>query len=262
MSAETRERILAYAHARPGIALRDFLRQTADFASPDDVYHLIAAGRLYVDLYAAPLIEPATVRVFPNQDAAPLPATALEKRCEPPLQSFRPGTTLVWDSRSWQVANVGQAKISLLGEDGSLMELPPTAVESLVREGRITQLPAEREADHDPGVSGELFHASEQDLRIANHRAEVGWATVRVNPSFKRKPDKGCWVTLCPLPISREGNVQLHKSRGQDHRQAIVRNQPVDHWDSVELWYYQTASLSHQLTGGSHPGGASSGVWL
>ena len=173
MSAETRERILAYAHARPGIALRDFLRQTADFASPDDVYLLIAAGRLYVDLYAAPLIEPATVRVFPNQDAAPLPATALEKRWEPPLQSFRPGTTLVWDSRSWQVANVGQAKISLLGEDGSLMELPPTAVESLVREGRITQLPAEREADHDPGVSGELFHASEQDLRIANHRAEV-----------------------------------------------------------------------------------------
>ena len=77
MSAETRERILAYAHARPGIALRDFLRQTADFASPDDVYLLIAAGRLYVDPYTAPLIEPATVRVFPDQDAAPPPCHGL-----------------------------------------------------------------------------------------------------------------------------------------------------------------------------------------
>ena len=173
MSAETRERILAYAHARPGIALGDVLTQTSDFASPDDVYLLIAAGRLYVDLYAAPLIEPATVRVFPSRDAAPFPATALEKRPEPLLQSLQPGTALVWDSRNWQVANIGQTKISLLGEDGSLMELPSAAVESLVREGRITELPADREADHGQRLSGELLHASEQDLRIANHRAGI-----------------------------------------------------------------------------------------
>jgi hypothetical protein len=50
--------------------LADLIEQTAEFATPDDIYLLIAAGRLYVDLYAEPLAESAKVRVFLDHDGA------------------------------------------------------------------------------------------------------------------------------------------------------------------------------------------------
>ena len=89
-----------------------------------------------------------------------------------------------------------------------------------------------------------------------------GWAAMRVNPSLKRTPDERCWVVFRPFPISGDGNVQLQESLGQHHCQAIVRNQPMDYRDGAKSRQYQATSLSHQLTGGSHPGGASSGVRL
>ena len=66
----TRERILACVRVLPVISLADLIRQTAEFATPDDIYLLIASGRLYVDLYAEPLVEPAKVHVFRDRDAA------------------------------------------------------------------------------------------------------------------------------------------------------------------------------------------------
>jgi hypothetical protein len=46
----------------PIISLADLIQQTAEFAMADDIYLLIAGGRLYVDLYAEPLVEPVKVR--------------------------------------------------------------------------------------------------------------------------------------------------------------------------------------------------------
>src|ERR1700730_8349932 len=74
MPAETRARIVAYAHARPATTLADLLQETAAFASADDVYLLIAAGELYVDLNAEPLTEPTVVQVFPDRTTARSPA--------------------------------------------------------------------------------------------------------------------------------------------------------------------------------------------
>jgi transposase InsO family protein len=174
--ATTRERLLAYVRALPVISLADLIEQTAEFATPDDIYLLITAGRLYVDLYAEPLAEPATVRVFQDRNAAiryegSRNHRAAEYTSFPPLQSFRAGTTLTWDDRIWQVVNVGITMISLLDNDGSLVELPQAAVESLVREGRIAQpLPG---CEGHQELSDQLLHASEDDLRVANHRADI-----------------------------------------------------------------------------------------
>ncbi len=88
----TRERILACARIVPGISLADLMRQT-----PDDIYLLIAGGRLYVDLHGEPLVEPAKVRVFQDR------ATALRHGVVPdhppaehplsgPLRSFHVGS--------------------------------------------------------------------------------------------------------------------------------------------------------------------------
>jgi hypothetical protein len=45
----------------PVLSLADLIQNTAEFATPDDIYLLIATGQLYIDLYAEPLVEPATV---------------------------------------------------------------------------------------------------------------------------------------------------------------------------------------------------------
>lgn len=57
----TRDRILAYTQVVPVLSLADLIQNTAEFATPDDIYLLIATGQLYIDLYAEPLVEPATV---------------------------------------------------------------------------------------------------------------------------------------------------------------------------------------------------------
>jgi len=89
-----------------------------------------------------------------------------------------------------------------------------------------------------------------------------GWAPVRVNPTLKRKPGEGCWVTFRPFPISRDGNVQLDESLGQHHCQAVIGYQSVNQRDTAKSWQYESTSLTHQLTGGNQPGEAASGVPL
>lgn len=116
--AATRERVLACVRALPVMSLANLLERTVEFATPDDIYLLIAAGRLYVDLYAEPLAEPATVRVFADRDAAVL--------CGGP--DFRSAT-----------------------EHVPFVPLPDTHRE----------------------LSSQLLHASEDDLRVANYRADI-----------------------------------------------------------------------------------------
>src|SRR2546426_4876962 len=165
--AATRERLLAYVRAADVLSLADLIQQTAQFATPDDIYLLIAAGRLYVDLYAEPLAEPAKVRVFLDRDATThhggLGHRIAAYSPSAPFESFRAGTALTWDERIWQVVNVGSTRLSLLGEDGSVVELPQSAMESLIREGRMA--PPRADSEGCRRLSGQLLHASEDDLR-------------------------------------------------------------------------------------------------
>ena len=176
ISAATRERLIAYVRAVPVVSLADLIEETAEFATPDDIYLLIAAGRLYVDLYGEPLAEPATVRVFQDREAAIRYGDSPDYRiAEYPslalFETFRAGAALTWDDRIWKVVNVGSTRLSLLGEDGNVVELPVDAVESLVREGRIAQSRADGDRRHK--LSEHLLHAGEDDLKVANCRAGI-----------------------------------------------------------------------------------------
>ncbi len=174
MLAETRARIVAYAHARPATTLADLLQETAAFASADDVYLLIAAGELYVDLNAEPLTEPTVVQVFPDRTTARSPAAHAGQTVTnfaSSFQTLRAGATVSWDGRPWRIANIGDSKIALLHESGEVLELGEANVESLIREGRIKQ----SDADHrrERPISDRLIQANEEDLTVANHRAVI-----------------------------------------------------------------------------------------
>jgi len=59
-----RQRVLAQVTARPGRSLADLFRVTDGEVSRDEVYSLIAAGDIFVDLQSAPLPEPEIVKVW------------------------------------------------------------------------------------------------------------------------------------------------------------------------------------------------------
>ena len=60
----TREAVLQTVVAEPALTLQRLSEETAGRATLDDLHFLIASGDLYVDLRAAPLADPARVRVF------------------------------------------------------------------------------------------------------------------------------------------------------------------------------------------------------
>src|SRR5262249_9030869 len=60
----SRQRVIAEVAARPGCSLEDLFRGTNGAVSRDEVYSLIAAGDIFVDLQSALLPEPDKVRVW------------------------------------------------------------------------------------------------------------------------------------------------------------------------------------------------------
>jgi putative transposase len=70
VSDKTRELVLAYVGSAPEISLEELFTATATAASRDDIYLMIAAGLLYVDLRSAPMTEPSRIHVSTSKAAA------------------------------------------------------------------------------------------------------------------------------------------------------------------------------------------------
>jgi putative transposase len=71
VSSSARETVLAHVNAVPGLALDQLIDCAARAASCDDIYALVAAGEIYINLHETPLTEPAKVSVFANEAVLP-----------------------------------------------------------------------------------------------------------------------------------------------------------------------------------------------
>ena len=169
-----RQQVRAQVVTNPGLWLSDLVARTKATASRDDIYRLIAVGDLCVDLEAAVLVEPEKVRVFPNPEAA----AALKVIGAPvgpdspqPFVRIAVGSSVTWDSRVWKIVNLGERRVSLLGEDGALTEIPLETLEGLIREDRIS---AAGQIGSSESRTFQFFvAASEDDLRVANRRYDI-----------------------------------------------------------------------------------------
>ena len=133
---------MAVVTADPSIRLEELFLKTDAVASRDDIYQLIATGELYVDLSAAPIVEPHQVRIFPNRETAVAYAHIVEVSPiavanNPRFIDLAVGSGVEWNNRAWKIANVGDKMVSLLGENNAFTELPLAAFELLVKEGRV-----------------------------------------------------------------------------------------------------------------------------
>lgn len=170
--------------AEPVISLEELFVRSEDRVTRDDVYQMIVTDHVCVDLSAAPLADPAQVRVFADRQAALDYGRAIQAQAETdaghPSFDLHSGSSFSWDGKLWSVANVGDSMISLLGDDKAFIEMPLSAFESLVRARRIVGI-SNKAAPH-PEVTNRLTTASEEGLRIANHRVELVRRHLRGEP--------------------------------------------------------------------------------
>ena len=132
------EHAIAQVSAAPGLSLKELLGLTAASIAPDTIFAMIAAGVLHVNLHAAPLAEPEQVKVFASPEASRShihrsPSSQLHYRQRP----FQCGSQIIWDERSFNVANIGETYVSLISEQHDLVELPVATFETLVRDNRL-----------------------------------------------------------------------------------------------------------------------------
>ena len=165
------ENAMALASATPGMPLEDLLRLSEETVTPDDIFTMIAAGILYVDLRTAALAEPSNVKVFDTKETVLRSMSNAISTAKPlSAESLRCGSRISWDGRNWEVVNVGETAIGLLS-DRNLAELPIAAFEKLIRENRAQMLPVDRDPDADRAIRERLSQASEADLQTGSHRS-------------------------------------------------------------------------------------------
>ncbi len=146
----------------------------------DAIYALIAVGQPHVDLSAAPLVEPQRVEVFRDQEAADLYRKMTRLSTERPAHGplfidLSAGARLSWDGKGQAIINLGASTVSLLGEDGAFVDLPIALFEELVRQGKVTGVPAQIGVKHNAEAGRLLAEASPDALEEANRRYGVIW---------------------------------------------------------------------------------------
>ena len=168
-----RDLVLAQVAREPGLSLTDLYRKSAAAATRDDIHSLIASGAMYVDLCNEPLTEPDKAYVFPSEEMSKACQRVAEAGLQTPSQyvDFTAGSSLSWDGKAWTVANAGDTRISLVGEDHCFSAIDIGVFETLVKQGHIIGNGAP--SDSHSEIARMFASASENDLKIANDHFDL-----------------------------------------------------------------------------------------
>jgi putative transposase len=166
------ERLLGYLRAAPGLSLEELFRLAEGVAGRDELYSLIATGALFVDLRKASLSEPAGVPVFAPGDDQLRESRAEPDACRRNLIASV-GCKITWDGRPWRLVNLGETTVSLLSDEGTVVEVPFSAFQTLAASGALQGLASCREDSVDPEVLELLSKASDRELTVANSRCRI-----------------------------------------------------------------------------------------
>jgi len=143
ISEPARLSVTSLLAAHPGMTLSELSGSAR--ATVDEIYLLLSANQIFIDLCAAPLVAPDHVYVFLDQETAF--AYSQITRFRPPspadgMSSFEyaVGMELSWDGRQWRVINLGQSRVSLLDDQDRCRELLLSVFDELVKRGSLRTL--------------------------------------------------------------------------------------------------------------------------
>lgn len=164
--------ITSWVTEHPGITLQELL--ATGKTSSDVLFAMIAQGELYIDLCAAPLAEPERVRVFHDPETAKGYAVISSSSSEDhPFVTVALGAAVVWDGQSWTIVNLGATQVTLLATDRTLIDLPQTTFEDLIKAGRLSNSKESMLAEKHRVVHELLAKASPRDFEEANRHYAI-----------------------------------------------------------------------------------------
>jgi hypothetical protein len=187
VEAAIRDSVLTYVAKKPGISLKELITHAETVTDQDAIFTLIASGELYISLYEVPLVEPDKVRVFPDHDTAIALANIIHVSIQDRFNTLRNvcpsvGNLLQWDGKGWEILNVGETTIGLVGEDETFAEVPIAAFERLIREHRISIVEGGGQSSSHPEVKRRFEQADKRAYAKANRRVEIIRAYICGNP--------------------------------------------------------------------------------
>jgi putative transposase len=170
ISQEDRDSLLSISEGLPGIELLELIRVVESSISRDIVYGAIARGVIYVDLYAALLVEPLRVKVYPSQEFAASHNQSVPRGGK--LLSLHSGSCVVWDARTWTVANIGETSVALVSSDQRMTELSLLAFEALIRDHKVSVITTDEATESGGDSPSKLMKASKEHLEVALNRLD------------------------------------------------------------------------------------------
>lgn len=197
ISDQNKEYLRRIATGIPGIQLLELFDATDTVIARDVVFGAIATGVIYIDFYAAPLAEFARVRVYPNREFAILVNDGNAPQASKML-SLHVGSCIIWDARTWTVANIGDSSIALVSSDERATTFPIAAFEALIRENKVSIIPREEDTELGTSDLSPLMKASKSDLDVALDRLSSVNAFLRDStnlPGDKSKRTLRRWVS-------------------------------------------------------------------
>src|SRR6266516_1658290 len=231
--------------SQPGIRLLNLITALRR-GKADDIYPLILTHQLYVDLLAIRLTDYEHVQVFLDQDQAESYATLQPTATSLPRPStlqLTIGAPIILDGKAWTILNPGATEVLLLSEDKQVMPVQNSAIEELIRSGRLTGLkealaPPRYEEGHEL-----LVQASPKALEEANRRYAIITGTDQdaKTPTRTVRRWRAQWsealavygnglIGLLPQ-VKRRGN---RRSRLDERTEALIETFITEHYETLK----------------------------
>ena len=167
----------------PGLSLLQ-LGEELKIANRNDLHILLAQGQIYVDLSAAPLTKPGYVYVYRDRPTGEAYRTMLSCQMpvtSPPMIDLTTGGRIMWDGVWWQIANVGETQISLLGEGKKFTHVSYEYFRTLIQTGKITGIASGANQSMSDG-DRRILEAPIEALKDANYR----WDLVQLYRQYRQ----------------------------------------------------------------------------
>lgn len=164
--------VTALVDEHPGIKLYDVIEACSkEKISSDNVFLLIAKGKIFTDLNRHSLAEGAYVPLYRDRDLAlayeiihTAPATTTFTKVNLSI-----GMKILWNGLTWIVINPGESEVTLRN-NGDLVDLPAETFEKYLLTGKIKGVAS---SDSKSKLYQIIKEASKEALTVANYRIGV-----------------------------------------------------------------------------------------
>ncbi len=176
ISERAKQSVRDLVAASPGITLGELFSRAP--ATKDEIFLLIVTREVYVDLSVTSLVDFDRASVFLDYETALAYSQIIGFHPSSPADpvssfDFAEGAELSWDSRRWQIINLGQSQVSLLNDQGRCRELPHSVFDEMVKRGSLQTInPATRQPDRER-ATGLISRASPDALKEATRRYQM-----------------------------------------------------------------------------------------